>query len=73
MAVFHAVAYANPPVPQPVCTACGLPDAIALLPIEGGLLRALDHACDLPHVPELGYDANLRPLFLRDLRNMPSA
>ena len=72
MAVFHAVAYANPPAPQPVCAACGLPDAIALLHIEGGVLRALDHARDLPHVPELGYDANLRPLFLHDLRNRPS-
>ena len=73
MAVFHAVAYANPPGEQPVCAACGLPDAIALLHIEGGVLRALNHARDLAHVPELGYDAHLRPLFLHDLRNKPNA
>ena len=73
MAVFHAVAYANPPGEQPVCAACGLPDAIALLHIEGGVLRALAHARALPHVPELGYDAQMRPLFLHDLRSRPGA
>ena len=71
MAVFHAVAYANPPGTEPTCAACGLPDAIAVLHIEDGVLRTLNHARAVAHVPELGYDEALRPRFLHNLRNMP--